>query len=48
MDKYVLITSVARFPYVVYTLYMDDGRWNMMFGEMVMMIALLICGIVRG
>jgi hypothetical protein len=34
-------------PYVVYTLYMEDGRWNMMFGEIVMIIALLICGIVR-
>ena len=32
-------------PYVLYTMYMDDGRWNMMFAEMVMMIALLICGL---
>lgn len=41
-------TMFLWLPYVVYTLYMDDGRWNMMFGEIVMMIALLICGIVRG
>ena len=32
-------------PYVIYTMYMDDGRWNMMFAEMVMMIALFLCGL---
>ena len=32
-------------PYVIYTMYMDDGRWNMMFAEMVMMIALFVCGL---
>jgi hypothetical protein len=33
-------------PYVLYTMYMDDGRWNMMFAEMVMMVALLVSGLV--
>ena len=32
-------------PYVIYTMYMDDGRWNMMFAEMVLIIALLVCGL---
>lgn len=32
-------------PYVIYTMYMDDGRWNMMFAEIIMMIALLIAGL---
>jgi hypothetical protein len=36
---------VLWLPYVLYTMYMDDGRWNMMFAEMVMMIALLVCGL---
>jgi hypothetical protein len=40
-------TMFLWIPYVIYTLYMDDGRWNMLFGEMVMMLALMICGIVK-
>lgn len=34
-------------PYVLYTMYMDDGRWNMMFAEIIMASTLLICGIVN-
>lgn len=40
-------TMFLWIPYVVYTLYMDDGRWNMMFGEIIMTLTLLICGIVN-
>ena len=40
-------TMFLWLPYVVYTMYMEDGRWNMIFSEIVMMIALLICGISR-
>ena len=40
-------TMFLWLPYVVYTMYMEDGRWNMLFSEIVMMIALLICGISR-
>ena len=40
-------TMFLWLPYVVYTLYMEDGRCNMMFGEIVMTIALLICGLCR-
>ena len=32
-------------PYVIYTLYMENGKWNMFFGEIVMITTLLICGI---
>lgn len=31
--------------YVVYTMYMDNGYWNMFFAEMVMMTMLFVCGI---
>ena len=40
-------TMFLWLPYIIYTLYMENGKWNMMFGEMAMMIALLICGISR-
>ena len=33
-------------PYVIYTMYMDDGRWNMMFAEAVMMAALAVVGLI--
>jgi hypothetical protein len=33
-------------PYVIYTMYMDDGRWNMMFAEVVMMAALAVVGLI--
>lgn len=29
-------------PYVIYTMYMENGKWNMLFSEIIMMIALLI------
>ena len=40
-------TMFLWLPYIIYTLYMDNGRWNMMFGEIVMVFALLICGVMR-
>jgi hypothetical protein len=33
-------------PYIIYTMYMDDGRWNMMFAEAVMMTVLAIVGLI--
>lgn len=37
---------VLWIPYVIYTMYMDDGRWNMMFAEAVMMAALAVVGLI--
>lgn len=33
-------------PYIIYTLYMENGKYNMFIGELIMMISLLVCGIV--
>ena len=40
-------TMFLWLPYIIYTLYMENGKWNMMFGEIIMASTLLICGIVN-
>lgn len=32
-------------PYGIYTMFMENGKWNMFFAEMIMMLSLMICGI---
>lgn len=33
-------------PYILYTLYMENGKWNMLFGEIIMILNLLACDII--